>query len=531
VIERVIIHGYRRFADLDVDGLAGVNIVVGDNESGKSTLLEAIGLALTGRVNGRWAGDELNPFWFHRPTVNGYFAGLKKTVGGSPPEIWVEVYLRDDNHVQGLRGVHNSLGTDCPGVRVHVHPSSDYTGELAAYLAGDPPAVVPVEYYTVDWRDFSDLQLTQRPKCLATSFIDARTVRSSTGVDYHTRSMLAEHLDERERTTLALAHRSARQDITTTVLAPINARIAAANVAALDKSVGLQMDQSARTSWEADIVPQVDDIPFAMVGQGQQAAVKVALAMSRTAGASTYVLVEEPENHLSHTSLHRLLGRLQTLATDEQQLLITTHSSTVLNRLGLDQLLLLQDGGAARLTALDPGTVDFFRKLPGYDTLRLVLARKLALVEGPSDALVLERAIRDATNQTPLELGIDILSIGGTTFPRALELCANLDRGVVALRDNDGVTVDEHRSELKAFLDPPRRQLLAGDVANGRTLEPQIAAANDEDLLRRVLHVPTRAVLSTWMKNHKADCALHILDANENIIFPNYVNDAVALLT
>ena len=71
--------------------------------------------------------------------------------------------------------------------------------------------------------------------------------------------------------------------------------------AALHSRIGLQMDQSARSGWEGGVVPQVDEIPFAMAGQGQQAMIKVALAMSRTAHA-TFVLIEEPENHLSHTS-------------------------------------------------------------------------------------------------------------------------------------------------------------------------------------------------------------------------------------
>ena len=111
------------------------------------------------------------------------------------------------------------------------------------------------------------------------------------------------------------------------MLAPINTRIASENASLHDRPVGLQMDQSSRTSWESGVVPQVDNIPFAMAGQGQQASLKVALAMSRTTGTSTYVLVEEPENHLSYTTLNRLLGRLTELAGDEQQLFITTHSS------------------------------------------------------------------------------------------------------------------------------------------------------------------------------------------------------------
>ena len=75
MIERIIIESYRRFVRLDFEPNRGMNIIVGDNESGSSMLLEAIALALTGKINGRWASEELNPFWFHRPTVLEFFRG------------------------------------------------------------------------------------------------------------------------------------------------------------------------------------------------------------------------------------------------------------------------------------------------------------------------------------------------------------------------------------------------------------------------------------------------------------------------
>ena len=132
-----------------------------------------------------------------------------------------------------------------------------------------------------------------------------------------------------------------------------------------------------------------------MSGQGQQSAIKISLAMSRHAGRAKFVTVEEPENHLTHTSLTTLLSRIESLAGEQQQLFITTHSSFVLNRLGLDKLLLMGNDIASKLSKLDPETVSYFKKLPGYDTLRIVLADKIVLVEGPSDEIIFERVFQD----------------------------------------------------------------------------------------------------------------------------------------
>jgi putative ATP-dependent endonuclease of the OLD family len=530
MIERIIIDGYRRFDHLEFEPAAGLNIIVGDNESGKSTLLEALALALTGKVNGRWSGDELNPFWFNKARVQEFFAryGTKDQI--APPSILIEVYFSNADNLQKLRGVHNSRRQDCPGVKIQITQNPEYLSEFRTYMGEQPPAILPVEFYHVDWRDFSDGVLKQRPKDLTTSFIDSRTIRSTSGVDYHTREILSEHLDPKERARISIAHRKSKQEITDKTLAGINARIAASSALLHDRPIGLAMDQSARTSWEMGVVPQVEDIPFAMAGQGQQAAIKVALAMNRNAGTCSYVLIEEPENHLSHTSLTRLINRIEGLATDDQQLFITTHSSYVLNRLGLDRLILLHDGKTSKLTQLTSDTVRYFRKLSGYDTLRLVLAEKVALVEGASDGIILERAFMDATGHQPVDAGVDIISMDGLTFKRALEVCAGLDRQAIGLQDNDGKTITEVRASVEYLLANGKRELLVSDPASGKTLEPQLIAVNEPEILRKVLRLTPTADLSTWMHNNKTEAALRIFDATEAIYFPEYINRAVELL-
>jgi putative ATP-dependent endonuclease of the OLD family len=529
MIDRVVIRGYRCFAHLDFEPNKGMNILAGRNEAGKSTVLEALALALTGRINGRWAAEELNPYWFHRPHVLDFFA-RQRTEDVKPPEIHIEIFLtRSIDALHSLRGVHNSQKTDCPGVAVHITPSPEYSDEFRDYLESEPPSILPVEYYSLEWRHFGDYHLTRRPKELATSFIDSRTIRSTSGVDYHTREMLSGNLDGKERAMISLAHRKSRQEVTETTLAEINTRIAKDNAKLHHSPVGLQMDQSARASWEAGVVPQVDEIPFAMAGQGQQAAIKVSLAMSRTAHA-TFLLIEEPETHLSHTSLRRLIARIEDLAEEQQQLFVSTHSSFVLNRLGLDALILLSDGPAVKLRELKPDTVAFFRKLSGYDTLRLALADRAVLVEGPSDAMLFQRAFKDALGRDPADLGIDTITMGGLTARRSLELCAKLDRQVLVLQDNDGRGPEVIAEEVRDYLRDGKRTLLISDPRFGRTLEPQLVAANDPDVLRSVLGVTERADLETWMTNNKTEAALRVLDASTKINYPEYIRDAVKLL-
>ena len=159
-----------------------------------------------------------------------------------------------------------------------------------------------------------------------------------------------------------------------------------------------------------------------------------------------------------------------------------------------------------------------------------MLANKVALVEGASDAVVLERAYKDKVGRLPIDDGINIVSMDGLTFKRALELCACLDRQAVALQDNDGHSQDEVRSSVDHLLAEGKRIMLVSDPAKGETLEPQLCTANDDTPLRRVLERTDRANLETWMTNNKTEAALLIFDSDESITFPDYIDQAVDLL-
>jgi putative ATP-dependent endonuclease of the OLD family len=530
MITRFRVQNFRRFSVLEIEPRSRLNILVGDNESGKSTVLQAITLALTGRWNGTWARDSLTPDWFHRPAVEAFFDARAKGNKPPPPEIDIEVYLDDpDNALQLHRGVHNTLGIDSVGLRITIAPNEEYAKELDQYLSTkDGPQVLPVEYYQVDWRSFADEPLSRTPRDLGHVLIDSRTIRSQRGVDFHTRQILHDFVEASERAAISVAQRKARHDIAAQHLAAANGRISTAGSFMAGRDVQLDFEQDSAAGWHASIVPRVDGVPFELSGQGAQAALKIALAMSRSAEGTAFVLVEEPENHLSHTSLMRLVTSIETLA-GERQTFITTHSSYVLNRLGLDRLVLLGPK-VARFKNLPSDTVAYFKKLSGFDTLRLVLAEKLVLVEGPSDEMLFQRFYRDRHGKLPLADGIDVVSLQGVALRRSLQLCHALGRQVLAIRDNDGKEPDHWLKSYEPLLEPGARELCIGDPSLGHTLEPQLRAVNDDAKLRKLFGLKNNDDLGVWMSKHKTDAALKVLESDVTLEPPNYFKHAFELL-
>lgn len=527
MIEKIKIRGYRIFREFEMSAQAGSNLIVGGNEVGKSTLLEAITLALTGRINGRPAAEELNPYWFNVGLVEETLVKIKNGEPVQMPEILIELFFKNTPELQLYLGANNSDSPPpvCPGISFRIMPNPEYSAELEAWKASGS-RLIPVDYYTVEGRYFSGEWLLPRQKLLATAVIDSRTIRSPSGIDYHMRQILNSNMTPAERADVSISYRKVKEDISVGALKKVNDRLATEESAIQNQHVSLAMDQSSRTGWDNVVTPHVQNIPMAMAGQGAQAAIKIGLALSKTADRARYVTIEEPESHQSHTSLTQLLSRIEGGAGKEQQLFITTHSAYVLNRLGIDKLTLLSAGNSATMKDLDPETVAYFQKLPGYDTLRLVLAAKLVLVEGPSDEIYFERVFLDLYGKRPMELGIDVLSMRGLSFKRCLALCKALDKQVVALRDNDGKGATMLRANLNDFLLDGRRSLYVSDTANGRTLEPQLRAINEEEALRAVLDIQAKADLATWMEDNKTEGALRIASSPTRLQAPQYMIDA-----
>lgn len=310
-----------------------------------------------------------------------------------------------------------------------------------------------------------------------------------------------------------------------------------------DKKVEISVELSSKNAWENSLMTYLDDIPFHYVGKGEQCIIKTKLALShKKAKEANIILLEEPENHLSHAKLNQLISDIKSHSSDKQ-ILISTHSSFVSNKLGLEHLILLNNKKTIRLNDLSADTKLFFEKLAGYDTLRMILCKKAILVEGDSDELVVQRAFMDANNGLlPIEKGIDVISVG-TSFLRFLEVAEKLEKNVVVVTDNDG-DIDALNKKYENYKGKNEKESIkvwfdniinTGDLKIGtkefnyNTLEPLILKENGLDKLNEVFEKSFNDLdeMHRFMKSNKTECALKIFDSTKNIKFPQYILDAI----
>jgi predicted ATP-dependent endonuclease of OLD family len=201
----------------------------------------------------------------------------------------------------------------------------------------------------------------------------------------------------------------------------------------------------------------------------------------------------------------------------------------VLNKLGIEKMILLSDKlSTMSLKDLSDDTQRYFKKLPGYDTLRLVLAKKSVLVEGPSDELFVQKAYLQKYGKLPIYDGIDVISVRGVSFRRFLEIAKKLKKTVAVVIDNDG-NCESIKERYKDYLDAPDIKICCDADNTCKTLEPQIAKCNPLTLLNKILGLAcnNKEELIDYMQDNKTECALKFFETGETITIPSYVSQAI----
>ena len=539
-IRKVHIENFKRFyRSFDIELHEGINIVVGDNESGKSTIIEAIYLALTGLYNNKNIKNELTQFIFNQTAVEEYIESVRAGHPIELPSILIEIYLEGDDAAL-FKGDVNSDDEDCCGIFMWIKFDEQYNEEYAELIKSGIDSL-PIEYYKVEWSSFAwNTSITSRSIPMKAALIDTSNAKSYNSSDIYVSRILKDNLDTKEVVDVTQAFRILENNfISDKKIEDINDKINTASHLS-DRSIQLAVDLSARNAWESILTAYLDKIPFTHIGKGEQNIIKTKLALAhKRAQNASIVLIEEPENHLSFSKMNELLYAISNECS-EKQMLITTHSSFVANKLGLKNLILLSNNKTSRLNDLTEDTQDFFMKLSGYDTLRILLCKKAILVEGDSDELVVQRAYLDKYGKLPIEDNIDVISARNLSFLRYLEIAKQLMIPVCVVTDNDG-DIDALERKYAAYkkheyikicydhtidVEPAE---INGKQYNCNTLEPKILKANSRDILNSIFSTDLQDdnSLRKYMKENKTECALRIFNSHHKINYPQYILDAI----
>lgn len=126
------------------------------------------------------------------------------------------------------------------------------------------------------------------------------------------------------------------------------------------KMISLNLRENEIDEWKNDMSISLNDIPLENSGFGTQNMFKSEIFLLQNTDVDI-LIIEEPENNLSYTNMSVLISKLS--QSTGKQLFISTHSSFVANKLGLQHLHLVASRKTVPLKALSEDTYDYFLKL------------------------------------------------------------------------------------------------------------------------------------------------------------------------
>lgn len=488
-----------------------MNILVGDNESGKSSILQAIELTAHGS---RFRVEELGlERLFNANTISEFMEGDRNML--KLPEMYVELYINPCDNPQ-LNGCNNSKGIEAFGVRMSCHYNTDYSKQISQIIS-HKDAVFPLEFYTIDFETFGGTPYNGYTKYIKSIFIDNSQIGNPYAMREYVHKIYMAKVNENDRINNKHAYHSTKRKFQEESLSKFNAGIEPYKFCIKDSSDG---------NIETDINLEENNVAIENKGTGRQCFIKTKLALNTSVKDIDVVLIEEPETHLSYLNMLQLIELIK--GSQNRQLFISTHSDLISTRINLKKCILLNSSGTTTtsLSGIDDDTAKFFMKAPDNNMLQFVLSNKVILVEGDAEFILMEAMYKQVTQKELSKSGIGVIAVDGKCFKRYFEIAKLLGIKVAVITDNDksykdninGIYNDCITDNIKVFSDTDDERY---------TFEVCIYNDNKELFDNEFSNLKTNTPLQFMLAN-KAETAYRILIKHaDKLNVPQYIQNAI----
>jgi len=314
---------FKRFKSYTIFPNKKINILVGDNEVGKSSVLEAIDFVASGNVR------KIESIGIDRllniEAVNQFLAGSR--IFDNLPKMIIELYLDGEfNHT--MNGKNNTAGIELDGIRLVCEANLDYQTEIIESMRNQAD-YFPYDYYSIRFSTFADEGYTGYKSKLKSLLIDSSNMKT----DYATTDFIKRMYhqltedDIKERAVHKSKYRQAKSSFADDSFQSINKRIPP------NKNYVMGLKLSSAATLENDMMIYENRIGIDSKGAGKQTLIKTDFAIERSGKNVDVILIEEPENHLSHTNLRKLVERIADAQSG--QIFVATHNNLISTRLKL----------------------------------------------------------------------------------------------------------------------------------------------------------------------------------------------------
>ena len=516
-IKHLTIIGLKKFKRLDIDFNKNMNILVGENEAGKSTVLEAINIVLNQQYKN--ADKSVIKELLNKENEETFF---KEKTLDSLPKIQIEMVLAMTDNEKGLHEFWGENRLSEPIVDYGILYECKFDDECANILAQEiREGKIPYEYYIMTWNTFRGTPYKNIKKPFKSIFIDTSLKDTNSSFNYFNRALFSSLYDENVKMNAKNLFRF-----------HFNNAFEKLQLADIDDKRKFGINDK-KVVLESIISVFENNIPLESKGSGMESLIKTQIALEKKYNIDV-ILMEEPENHLCLTNMNKMLDEI-TSKMDSSQIILTTHSSMIASRLDLRNILWLHNYMAESLASVDEKVAKFFIKADNNNFLQFLLAQKVILVEGATEYLLLPDMFQRITKHSLENSKVMIISCNGISYDNYLQIAQKTDKKVAVITDNDTSQIKIDKMEEFNVNNVNQHVFMDNDIDNW-TWETCIYKLN-KDYFENEIHVESNAkylfhgkdfgkVLGK-MLNNKVETAYQVLSKGYELKIPKYVEDAI----
>ena len=518
-IKRLHIEGFKKFRLLDVEFNEHMNILVGENEAGKSTILDAIKTVLNQQYNN--LDKSILRDLFNREMIKNFYEnpGI-----ATLPYILIELELAlsaDHRNAEYFYG--EGYGTrrqqaEKYGIRFECKFDEEIGTGLEQFIL---EGKIPYEYYSLVWNTFGNkpYQMVKRP--LRFLAINTSGNETASAFNYYNKSLFMNKYEDAERMRVKNEFRNYLDEAFEKVELP-----------EIDEHRKFGVD-SKKAIFESILSIYEDSVALENRGSGMECLVKTQIALDRRNGLDV-ILMEEPENHLCFSSLRQMLQQI-TEQQNQSQIIVATHNNMIASRLNLNNVFWIANDKIMSLSNVDETVANFFVKADDNSFLQLLLSSKAFLVEGATEFLLLPYFYQQITGRSIENDGITVISCKGISYQKYLKIAEATQKRIAVITDND--KNQERIDEANQFNRTNRQQhIFMGGTVDDWTWEVCIYDINKailDDLIEiqtgasYLFHGNDYGVVLGKMLNNKVETAYQMLTSNSTFEVPQYVRRAI----
>lgn len=456
-IKKIHIEGYKKFKNIDIELKEKKNLIVGDNGSGKSTILEALNLALN--YNSRFFDLSMLCIMFNLDNIKQF--EVSKSIHDLP-RILIQVFFggMDSNpNYEAFYGPlfeNNSSGLQEEfGVEFKAQFDDSLGTLLMSQIAN---GYIPYEYYKITTNTFGGAPFRAGLANFGFHLIDSSNENSNLN-SYS--KMMFKSLDNNVQINLKNEFSIHMKEtmVETMKKLPPNSPLFSYNI--------------EKTSLENIVEIYDGDLPISSLGKGNEAIIKINNLIYKHCKASI-IAIEEPENHLSYSSMNQMIELIQK-DREDKQIIITSHSNRIASGIGLNNVIGLSKNSneITSLKDIPSSTADYFKAIPSDNLLQFFLSKKVILVEGPAEMIYMGTFYKKLYDSNLEHDSISCISVNGLSFKHYIHIAQKMNIRTCVITDNDNniEKLNKFKTDLKNIYPSSNFEVFSDLNKSRRTFE------------------------------------------------------------